>query len=85
MGSLMTFRDGEKVSRLLAKRRQLDLMHRVLRVIVKQETTRKLGFAFQVMIRDLTMLLSGQLKSRMYNQSKCFCTCSMRKKRLQEN
>ena len=33
---------------LEAKRRQLDLMHRVLRVIVKQETTRKLGFAFQV-------------------------------------
>ena len=36
---------------LEAKRRQLDLMHRVLRVIVKQETTRKLGFAFQVNIR----------------------------------
>ena len=35
---------------LEAKRRQLDLMHRVLRVIVKQETTRKLGFAFQVRI-----------------------------------
>ena len=35
---------------LEAKRRQLDLMHRVLRVIVKQETTRKLGFAFQVNI-----------------------------------
>ena len=33
---------------LEAKRRQLELMHRILRVIVKQETTRKLGFAFQV-------------------------------------
>ena len=33
---------------LEAKRRQLELMHRVLHVIVKQETTRKLGFAFQV-------------------------------------
>ena len=44
-------RQQNSLAQLLeAKRRQLELMHRVLHVIVKQETTRKLGFAFQVRV-----------------------------------
>ena len=42
-------RQQNSMAQLLdAKRRHLELVHRVLHVIVKQESTRKLGFAFQV-------------------------------------